>query len=185
MQPAPTFNDWKALRLAVLALIAAGVTGQAREFLKAVREAKAAALVLLFALARSLWPEEEDRDEQAWKPYKPPGPSRLGSLRLTTSEDAWRNPPAVAFRMDNRRSASRPPKAQPNPQRLPQRVTHAFQVLQHILALCDDRDARCCRRRRRLDLAACAADLLAIFRDGREFARSGVDLCTGQEVEIR
>jgi hypothetical protein len=32
---------------------------------------------------------------------------------------------------------------------------------------------------------ACAADLLAVFRDGREVARSGVDLCTGQEVEIQ
>lgn len=32
---------------------------------------------------------------------------------------------------------------------------------------------------------ACAADLLAVFRDGREVARAGVDLCTGQEVEIR
>ena len=59
MYPAPTFNDWKALRLAVLALIAAGVTGQARAFLKAVREAKAAAVVLLIALARSLWAEDE------------------------------------------------------------------------------------------------------------------------------
>ena len=151
MQPAPTFNDWKALCLAVLALIAAGVTGQAREFLKAVREAKAAAVVLLFALARSLWPEEEDRDEQAWKPYKPPGPSRLNGLRLDASEDAWRNPPAVAFRMEKRRSASRPPKAQPNPQRLPQRVTHVFQVLQQILSLCDDPDAHATRLRRRLD----------------------------------
>ena len=32
---------------------------------------------------------------------------------------------------------------------------------------------------------ACAADLLAVFRDGREVARPGVDLCTSQEVEVR
>ena len=153
MQSAPTFNDWKALRVAILALIAAGVTGQARAFLKAVREAKAAAVVLLFALARSLWLEDEERHHE-WKPYTPPGPSRLGGLRLDRSEDAWRNPPAVAFRMEKRRSASRPPKAQPNPQRLPQRVTHVFQVLQQILSLCDDPDAHATRLRRRLDQIA-------------------------------
>ncbi len=151
MQPAPTYADWKALRLAVLALIAAGVTGHTRKFLKAVREAKAAAVVLLFALARSLCPEDEDRDEQAWKPYTPPAPSRRGGFRADVPEDAWRNPPAFAFRMDKQRSASTPPKAEPNPQRLPQRVTHAFQVLQQILSLCEEPDAHAARLRRRLD----------------------------------
>ena len=149
MQSAPTFNDWKALRVAILALIAAGVTGQARAFLKAVREAKAAAVVLLFALARSLWPEDEA--EKGWTPPKAPGLSPLGRSRPETDEDAWRNPPAFAFRMDARRSAARPPKAEPNPQRLPQRVTHAFQVLQRLLSLCDDPDAHATRLRRRLD----------------------------------
>ena len=32
---------------------------------------------------------------------------------------------------------------------------------------------------------ACAADLVVVFRDGREVSRAGVDLCTGQEIEIR
>ncbi|WP_372622904.1 hypothetical protein [Falsiroseomonas sp.] len=35
------------------------------------------------------------------------------------------------------------------------------------------------------DPDACAADLVAVFRDGREVARAGVDLCTGEEIEIR
>ena len=149
MQSAPTFNDWKALRPAILALIAAGVTGQARAFLKAVREAKAAAVVLLFALARSLWPEDET--EKDWTPPKAPGLSPLGKGRPEADEDAWRNPPAVAFRLDKRRSASPPPKTEPNPQRLGQRVTDAFQVLQRLLSLCDDPDAHATRLRRRLD----------------------------------
>ena len=149
MQSTPTFNDWKALRLAVLALIAAGVTGQAKAFLKAVREAKAAAVVLLFALARSLWPDDEA--EKDWTPPKVPGPSPLGRGRPETDEDAWRNPPAVAFRLEPRRSASTPLKGQADPQRLGQRVTHAFQVLQQILSLCDDPDAHAARLRRRLD----------------------------------
>ncbi len=149
MQTAPTFNDWKALRLAVLALIAAGVTGQAKAFLKAVREAKAAAVVLLFALARSLWPEDET--EKDWTPPKAPGLSPLGRRHPETDEDAWRNPPAVAFRMDKQRSVSAPPKGQADPKRLGQRVTDAFQVLQQILSLCDDPDAHATRLRRRLD----------------------------------
>ena len=32
---------------------------------------------------------------------------------------------------------------------------------------------------------ACAVDLVAIFRDGREVTRSGVDLCAGEEIELR
>ena len=152
MSPAPTFNDWKALRSALLALIAAGVTGQAKAFLKAVREAKAAALLLLFALARSLWPEDEAGRPPGWKPYEPPGPSRLGGLRFTTSEDAWRNPPAVAFRLEARLVAAPPPvKTQPDPTRLNQRVTDAFQALQRLLSLCDDPEAHAARLRRRLD----------------------------------
>jgi hypothetical protein len=35
------------------------------------------------------------------------------------------------------------------------------------------------------EAGACAADLVAVFRDGREATRSGVDLCAGEEVEIR
>ena len=149
MQSAPTFNDWKALRVAILALIAAGVTGQAKAFLKAVREAKAAAVVLLFALARSLWPEDEAAKD--WTPPKVPGLSPLGKGRPEAEEDAWRNPPAVAFRLEPRRSASPPPKAGRDPQRLGQRVADAFQVLQQILSLCDDPDAHATRLRRRLD----------------------------------
>lgn len=32
---------------------------------------------------------------------------------------------------------------------------------------------------------ACAVELVAVFRDGREVMRSGVDLCAGDEMEIR
>lgn len=32
---------------------------------------------------------------------------------------------------------------------------------------------------------ACAADLVAVFRDGREATRQGVDLCAGAEIEVR
>jgi hypothetical protein len=35
------------------------------------------------------------------------------------------------------------------------------------------------------DPDACTADLIAVFRDGREVARPGVDLCSGEEIEIR
>jgi hypothetical protein len=35
------------------------------------------------------------------------------------------------------------------------------------------------------DPDACAADLVAVFRDGREVTRTGVDLCAGEEIEIR
>ncbi|MGG5809787.1 hypothetical protein [Falsiroseomonas sp. CW058] len=35
------------------------------------------------------------------------------------------------------------------------------------------------------DADACAADLVAVFRDGREVTRAGVDLCSGEEIEIR
>ncbi len=164
MQAAPTFNDWKALRVAVLALIAAGVTGQPRAFLKAVREAKAAAVVLLFGLARSLWPEDET--EKDWTPPKAPGLSPLGRRHPETDEDAWRNPPAVAFRMETRRSSSPPPKAPANPQRLGQRVTHAFQVLQQILSLCEEPDAHAARLRRRLD----QVDAPLIMAEAKAFA---------------
>jgi hypothetical protein len=32
---------------------------------------------------------------------------------------------------------------------------------------------------------ACVADLVAVFRDGREVTRSGLDLCKAEEIEIR
>jgi hypothetical protein len=32
---------------------------------------------------------------------------------------------------------------------------------------------------------ACPADLVVVFRDGREVTRAGVDLCAGEEIEIR
>lgn len=32
---------------------------------------------------------------------------------------------------------------------------------------------------------ACTADLTVVFRDGREVARPGIDLCAGEEIEIR
>lgn len=35
------------------------------------------------------------------------------------------------------------------------------------------------------DANACAADLVAVFRDGREVTRAGVDLCSGEEIEVR
>ncbi len=151
MNPAPTFNDWKALRLAILALIAAGVTGKKQAFLKAVREAKAAALVLLFALARSLWPEDdvEEKDpkpSRAWRPRRTP-------LWADRDEDAWRNPPAIAFGQ-SRRTTTPPKKTAPDPKRLDQRVTKAFQALQQILSLCEDPDAYAARLRRNLDRVA-------------------------------
>ena len=147
MSSAPLFNDWKALRVAALALIAAGVAGKAKAFLKAVREAKAAALVLLFALARSLWPEDAVEEKAA----KTPGPwrPRRGPLWADRDEDAWRNPPTLAYGQGGRSSA--PPRTRtPNPKRLERRVTQAFQALQQILSLCEDPDAHALRLRRRL-----------------------------------
>ncbi len=35
------------------------------------------------------------------------------------------------------------------------------------------------------DGGGCAADLVAVFRDGREVTRQGLDLCAGEEVELR
>ncbi len=35
------------------------------------------------------------------------------------------------------------------------------------------------------DPDACRSDLVAVFRDGREVAREGVDLCSGEEIELR
>ena len=35
------------------------------------------------------------------------------------------------------------------------------------------------------DANACAADLVVVFRDGREVSRLGVDLCSGEEIEVR
>jgi hypothetical protein len=32
---------------------------------------------------------------------------------------------------------------------------------------------------------ACAADLVVVFRDGREVLRAGVDLCIGEEIEVQ
>lgn len=32
---------------------------------------------------------------------------------------------------------------------------------------------------------ACAADLVAVFRDGREVVQQGVDLCAGEEMDVR
>ena len=148
MSSAPLFNDWKALRVAALALIAAGVTGKATAFLKAVREAKAAALVLLFALARSLWPEDavEEKDPKAPGPWRP----RRSPLWTDRDEDAWRNPPAIAFGQGGRPGAP-PKKSASDPKRLERRVTQAFQALQQILSLCEDPDGHAARLRRRLD----------------------------------
>ncbi|WP_237215197.1 hypothetical protein [Falsiroseomonas oryziterrae] len=36
-----------------------------------------------------------------------------------------------------------------------------------------------------VDPDACAADLIAVFRDGREVARPNVDLCSGEEIVLR
>ncbi len=36
-----------------------------------------------------------------------------------------------------------------------------------------------------LEGGACAADLVVVFRDGREVSRPGVDLCRGEEIEVR
>jgi hypothetical protein len=36
-----------------------------------------------------------------------------------------------------------------------------------------------------VDPDACAADLIAVFRDGREVARPNVDLCSGEEITLR
>jgi hypothetical protein len=36
-----------------------------------------------------------------------------------------------------------------------------------------------------VDPDACAADLIVVFRDGREVAERGVDLCAGEEIEVR
>lgn len=35
------------------------------------------------------------------------------------------------------------------------------------------------------DPDSCAADLVVVFRDGREVQHAGVDLCSGEEIEIR
>ena len=35
------------------------------------------------------------------------------------------------------------------------------------------------------DANACAADVVAVFRDGREVTRTGIDLCAGEEIEVR
>lgn len=35
------------------------------------------------------------------------------------------------------------------------------------------------------DTNACLADLVVVFRDGREVTRPGVDLCSGEEIELR
>jgi hypothetical protein len=35
------------------------------------------------------------------------------------------------------------------------------------------------------DANACQADLVVVFRDGREVVRAGVDLCSGEEIEVR
>jgi hypothetical protein len=35
------------------------------------------------------------------------------------------------------------------------------------------------------DANACLADLVVVFRDGREVTRPGVDLCAGEEIEVR
>jgi hypothetical protein len=35
------------------------------------------------------------------------------------------------------------------------------------------------------DANACAADLVVVFRDGREVTRPGIDLCSGEEIEVR
>lgn len=35
------------------------------------------------------------------------------------------------------------------------------------------------------DPDACAADLVVVFRDGREAARAGIDLCSGEEIALR
>ncbi len=36
-----------------------------------------------------------------------------------------------------------------------------------------------------LEGGACAADLVVVFRDGREVSRPGIDLCRGEEIEVR
>jgi hypothetical protein len=36
-----------------------------------------------------------------------------------------------------------------------------------------------------LEGGACTADLVVVFRDGREVTRPGVDLCRGEEIEVR
>ena len=162
MQPAPTFNDWKALRIAVSALIAEGVLGRAQAFLRAVKEAKAAALVLLFALARSLWPEDE-REE---RPERLIRASSRSVIFTDRDEDAWRNPPVTAFSVAPGRAA-RPPAVGPkDPQKLARRLTKAFAVLRSILSLCADPEAHAGRLRRQLD----RRDVTLVRSEAKAFA---------------
>ncbi len=159
MQPAPTFNDWKALRIAVSALIAEGVLGRAQAFLRAVKEAKAAALVLLFALARSLWPEDE-------RPERLIRASSRGVTFPDRDEDAWRNPPVTAFSVAPARGG-RPPAVGPkDPQKLARRVTKAFALLRSILSLCADPEAHAGRLRRQLD----RRDVTLVRSEAKAFA---------------
>lgn len=172
MTSAPGYYDWKALRVAVVALIAAGLTGQPKAFLKAVREAKAAAVVLLFALARSLWTD----DDSASEPVERRRCSRLSGFR-EVSEDTWRNPPAIPCRLEGRRAATPPPRrgpTAPDPERLDQRVAQAFQTLQRILSLCDDYDVHAARLQRRLarnDVGLATAEAKAFGVNARAQAR--------------
>ncbi len=152
MSSAPTYDQWKALRLAVAALIAQALLNPVRAFVRAVKEAQAQAVALVFALARDM--DEEPPAEKNWTPRTPA--LRLKSFPTPPDEDAWRNPPARAY---GATAAKRtPPPRGPHPQR-PLSVAKALVALRRILDLCADPESHAARLSRRI--AAVDAPLMA------------------------
>jgi hypothetical protein len=151
MPSAPTYDHWKALRLAVAALIADAVLNPVRAFVRAVKEAKAQAVALVFALARSLdedAPEEPRARESRLSP--------LGRSGGGADEDVWRNPPARAYGAGAAKRT--PPPRGPHPKRPPS-VAKALVTLRQILDLCADPERHAARLSRRI--AAVDAPLMA------------------------
>lgn len=171
MSSAPTYDHWNALRLTVTALIAEAVLNPARAFFRAVREAKAQAVALVFALAR--WMDEGDET-------RPDAPLREGRLsrrggggRGLLADDLWRNPPVMPVRLERETTSLCGDASGRGPPKTPS-VTAALLTLRQILDLCADPDRYAARLSRRIvavDTPLAVAEAKAFAIQARAQAR--------------
>lgn len=170
MKPAPTPEDWTLVVNAAKALLIQGLASPDRAFLRAVRALKAAALVLLFALARTLAPSDPGKGRPL---AAPSGGERCGGrpVRSALHPDRWRNPPVTAFQVEPVWGASGPVSSGSPTLDPVARAARAVAVLKALLILCAAPDAYARKLARRIvvrDPVLIAAEVKAFAVNARE-----------------
>lgn len=130
---APSSETWRALAEAVVKVMAAAAgPGGLKVLLKAVRELKAQAIWLLFALAKKV-------SRGLCPPLPPLFTGRVG-FGQPWRGSGWRNPPVIAY-VASAEPVARAPRAAPEKTRQgssPDRLAKALATLRAIQKLCAD-----------------------------------------------